>query len=329
MSVLKMADSDDDYDIINCPVCFESYEETGDHIPRLLPCSHTLCEKCTATLLLQDSNSFNCPECLVKHVAHKGVRSYPQNKYILTNIRRTKVFGEEEPKIKGKFEQCKEHRREASLYCNASGCQKLICPVCLLNDHKTHNVVDILYDKEEKVKAIFENLELITKGLKSLGETILAAKQNLQEKYKDCLIKLNNNKEEQIRQISNMFDKLTKDASDQMKKVNRNIDDEVATIVENLVLIDSIRQNTSKETPYNEMRGRLEIIDNIKKTMRSKLSESRTYKYLEYNGTEATKEGAEMLCGHLIQKVADINLAKELYHFNCKGKKGKIINKDL
>ena len=33
------------------PVCFESYEETGDHLPRLLPCTHTLCHTCVSAMI--------------------------------------------------------------------------------------------------------------------------------------------------------------------------------------------------------------------------------------------------------------------------------------
>ena len=32
-----------------CQVCFEEFEETGDHVPRLLPCTYTLCETCGTT----------------------------------------------------------------------------------------------------------------------------------------------------------------------------------------------------------------------------------------------------------------------------------------
>ena len=32
------ADDAEEDDVTNCPVCFEAYEETGDHVPRILPC---------------------------------------------------------------------------------------------------------------------------------------------------------------------------------------------------------------------------------------------------------------------------------------------------
>ena len=78
-----MEDGEDD--ITNCPVCFEDYGETGDHLPRILPCYHTVCEKCIGELLQDDA--LDCPECRVNHLAGNGVKIFPQNRYILTHMR--------------------------------------------------------------------------------------------------------------------------------------------------------------------------------------------------------------------------------------------------
>ena len=72
--------------LLACQICFETFKETGEHIPRLLPCTHTLCETCIGHLV--SDNSLTCPECRVKHSATNGVKSFPQNKYILMNMKR-------------------------------------------------------------------------------------------------------------------------------------------------------------------------------------------------------------------------------------------------
>ena len=78
-----MADSEDD--ITSCPVCFEEYTNEGDHVPRILPCYHTVCEHCIRGLL--SDFSLDCPECRVTHHATHGIKIFPQNRYILTHIR--------------------------------------------------------------------------------------------------------------------------------------------------------------------------------------------------------------------------------------------------
>ena len=37
--------------ILACQICLEDFEEAGDHVPRILPCSHSLCEKCLIQLI--------------------------------------------------------------------------------------------------------------------------------------------------------------------------------------------------------------------------------------------------------------------------------------
>ena len=64
-------------DLINCPVCFEEYRESGNNIPRILPCTHTVCQKCVEELL--QNKELQGPECRVKHPSSKGIVSFPQN----------------------------------------------------------------------------------------------------------------------------------------------------------------------------------------------------------------------------------------------------------
>ena len=90
-------------DVTECPVCFEFYDESGEHVPRLLPCTHTLCENCVRSLLKE--KSLRCPECKTTHQAPNEVLNFPQNKYILILLRKVK---------KGENEQTSERREEGS-----------------------------------------------------------------------------------------------------------------------------------------------------------------------------------------------------------------------
>ena len=76
----------------SCTVCLENYDEEGDHVPRLLPCSHTVCESCIKALIANDYRgndtlSLKCPECRKHHGAPDKEKSFTQNKYILDHIR--------------------------------------------------------------------------------------------------------------------------------------------------------------------------------------------------------------------------------------------------
>lgn len=69
-----------------CPICYGEFAETGGHVPRLLPCSHTFCDTCIRAWL-RGRPALVCPECRQRHPAPHGPRSFPQNKYVLNYVR--------------------------------------------------------------------------------------------------------------------------------------------------------------------------------------------------------------------------------------------------
>ena len=83
---IKMAEAEPS--TTECPICLECYENFGDHIPRLLPCSHTICELCLKNLLGISflANKFNCSECRQEHRTNNGPKTFPENRYILAVI---------------------------------------------------------------------------------------------------------------------------------------------------------------------------------------------------------------------------------------------------
>ena len=125
-------------DITECQICFEKYSDVGYQTPRILPCHHSLCERCIDRILGLGSGRFlECPECRVRHMVSEngGARNLQQNKYILAHISAIKSV---EAKIKAvtSLSVCKEHGREESLFCRHP-CEKPICQTCLLkNFHK-------------------------------------------------------------------------------------------------------------------------------------------------------------------------------------------------
>ena len=133
-----MADRQDSLrHLLSCSVCLEDFEKSGVHIPRLLPCTHTLCEGCIK-LMIQDSR-LECPECRRKHEAKNEEKSFPQNKYLVTQIRKKPEAQEEEQEVVPK---CEEHGKELVLYCREEGCKVPVCPLCVTN-HLKHEIMDI------------------------------------------------------------------------------------------------------------------------------------------------------------------------------------------
>ena len=141
----------------SCPVCTEPYTETGEHLPRLLRCSHTTCERCAERLMRK--TLLVCVECRRRHKAPRGAKSFPQNRYILDIL---KLLKNRPQKDRVLFAQCPEHKRDCSLYCKDVGCNKSICQLCYIRNHKPNDVVDAAQEEKEHLEL---QIDLLTKEI--------------------------------------------------------------------------------------------------------------------------------------------------------------------
>ena len=87
-------------DRLSCQVCFESFQKSGDHVPRILPCRHTLCHKCVGQWIRK--NRLECPECLSTHSILSKQKAFPRDKKILAKVRKKLFLGHEKPSALGK-----------------------------------------------------------------------------------------------------------------------------------------------------------------------------------------------------------------------------------
>ena len=191
-------------DLDDCMICFESYEEAGDLVPRILPCSHTLCEACVKHLLEESTEkrrrspkgraaaAICCPECRVEHPAPEGTRSFPQNKFILSHIRRKRL---DENKQRHPVKKCPKHNQDMILFCRDKTCNKTICPQCLLSEHRFHDVevVDEQKDKAE-LESLVSKIDSLSQRVHSKRNEILAAKQEADRKKAICVKALKDKK---------------------------------------------------------------------------------------------------------------------------------------
>ena len=217
-------------DLTQCPICFESYEENGNRVPRILPCHCTLCEACIRSL--SDGDVLKCPQDREVHKVTKGVLSFSQNKYIITHLKK-------ETKTKtADYDECLAHKLKKILFCTHSSCQKAICPLCMSEEHLTHDVVNAV---AEKKKQLFAQVETLTQKLAKYVDNIGITKKQLDVEFQQMIEKLKERKQE----VAKELDVMASDA------------------IDNIATLEDIREKTAKCTDANQVAEKMDFVEQL------------------------------------------------------------------
>ena len=271
--------------ILACQICLEDFEESGDHVPRILPCSHSLCEKCLKQLI--QGKFVHCPECRNKHKAGNKERTFPQNKYILTNIRRKKEEDEQAKAVK----ICDDHGKELSLYCKK--CLTSICQRCLSRFHRSHDVAEL---EDAERKTLLERIETVVDYLRETKDNIsetnimdLAEQQNNNERVSKIL----NARKKLADMITERFDKLLLDVSRQCLLLQGG--NALTFMDEHLGTLNNIKEKMNTEiVTSDEIRANMQTVASIEE----KLSDQCFV--LKYYISELQRSNdIDRLCGYL------------------------------
>ena len=285
---------------LSCPVCFEDFEENGGHVPRLLPCSHTLCHICIGQLIR--NNRLECPTCRMKHEARNEEINFPQNKYILTMMRRRQRLEGEE--IDGS-RKCPNHGEKEILFCREDGCQKMMCPLCLSEAHLGHKVVAVRDQTKDVLTKLLDSIEITSKRLnKKIGkveevshDVIKKTETNLlqMKKEKDEMVQdLEKKKEEMIKQ----YDGMIRQTEDEANKLREASDNELKAMRDNVTFLKSIKQSIEEEeNTCEDALKKLDTVNGVIKNVQH-LSRTKGYEYSEYVPRQ------EKLVGKLVKRVS-------------------------
>ena len=286
-----MAGCEEINDITTCPVCFETYDLNGDHIPRILPCFHTLCEKCLVELL-QDEESLLCPECRVKHSADNGLKAFPQNKYIVEHIRKIKEIQE------NKFKKCEEHSRDHSLFCQNAECKRPICQLCMIKEHRSHEVEDMAHVLRGKFSTLVGRIDSMVKQVEHNKNLFVLTGAEVEKLYQPCIKNIEECRDKSIEMLHGMFERKIQAIKDSSNKTKTDIEKDIKLTDEKLAFLDNIRKTTTESKSTLEDFAKIEeLIDDI--AMKENASDSvKTYLYPSYVYDRDCYERASKMIGN-------------------------------
>ena len=175
-----------------CPICSKNFENTGNRIPLLLPCSHTFCKRCIE--LVQSKKTVKCYVCGKFQPIPEGSEEFPINKYILPHIR------------KENYDMCTKHGKVAIFFCKEVQCGKGICGTCVVKEHKTHDFVEMADEKKRLLAVLVRRADTLGKELQRRRDNFLKVKEVVWNKNACCLAGLEVSKTETLRKIIKKFD---------------------------------------------------------------------------------------------------------------------------
>ena len=280
-----MADRQDSWrHLLSCSVCLEDFEKSGTHIPRLLPCTHTLCEGCIK-LMIQDMK-LECPECRRKHEARNEEKSFPQNKYLVIQIRNKPEVQQKEPKPEV-VPKCEEHGKELVLYCREEGCKVPVCPLCVAN-HLKHEIMDIETGMKEEIKekmryGFLEEVARVSADLEDRLKQVSAVKESVTKKTEKCLKDI----EKKRAEINQELDSMVKEARDLEVETKLQIDDNASVINEKLLLLDNMKQTVEfgRDLSHQDLVNCREAVEDVAGSNQRFLADTGFYMYPEFKAT--------------------------------------------
>ena len=163
--------------LTHCCVCSFRYTLEGEHVPKILNCTCSLCSMCIDRKLKKSQpNYFDCPQCGAYTACPGGSDSFNDNTYIriyLKSLEKEVLQLQQQQPTQIAKPYCIPHEREISLYCE--NCQDFLCIVCSRNQHQQCDIFGLYEEK------LTENLEEKIKGMKK----ILVERKELLTKEKD------------------------------------------------------------------------------------------------------------------------------------------------
>ena len=261
-----------------CPICSKKFENTGNRIPLLLPCSHTFCKRCIE--LVQSKKTVKCYVCGKFLPIPEGSEEFPINKYILPHIR------------KENYDMCTKHGKVAIFFCKEVQCGNGICGTCVVKEHKTHDFVEMADEKKRLLAVLVRRADTLGKELERRRENFLKVKEVVWNKNACCLAGLEVSKTETLRKIIKKFDEKINFVAYYKNKMDKKIQGEIESLEHRLDFLTK-----AKDTDSTMARRDISLMLS-EVQLWAKEAEKDLYEYYIYDKNPAD-EAADRLCGNI------------------------------
>ena len=213
-------------------------------------------------------------------------RAFPQNKYLLTQIRYKPEVPEKEPKPEI-VPKCEEHDKELVLYCREEGCKVPVCPLCVAN-HLKHEIMDIETGMKEEIKeemrhCFLNEVAQVATDLEDRLKKVCTLKESVTEKTEKCLKDI----EKRRAEINQELDNMVKEATALEVETKLQIDENASVTNEKLLLLDNMKQTVEfgRDLSHEDLMNCREAVEDVAGSNQRFLAETGSYMYPEFKAT--------------------------------------------
>ena len=229
----------------------------------------------------------------MKHEARNEEINFPQNKYILTMMRRRPAAREE-------FRKCRKHDEDEVLFCRETGCQMTIYIRCLSEAHLGHKAVALKDETKNLLAKLLKNIEITSKELNAKIKKFQDVNQDAAKKTETSLLQIRKEKDEMIQRLNKerdemnqcldrkkeemikQYDGMTRWAEDNKIKLNEASGNELTAMRDNVELLNSIKETVEEgENTHEDALKMLDTVGGVTENAEH-LPRVNTYEYSEY-----------------------------------------------
>ncbi|KAK3103348.1 hypothetical protein FSP39_018650 [Pinctada imbricata] len=266
---------------LTCGTCLCVYD-SGEHTPKLLPCSHTVCRNCLERIIaaqLHDTGYFRCPICR-EHIGipRGGVGTLPPS-YIVNQL--LDLMSQQRRDV---IPKCSTHSTQELLFCET--CDSVFCTLCSGGLHNgagasQHTVIPFSIAIKRMSEILLYKAHLCIKNLNNAYDNVSAEMQNLEASVEKTVEAINRS----FQDLIGLVDKRRHECLQWVRKVR---EDKRKILREQLDLIQSEKDKVQGECDGLQFQVEVRNITkkigdlNEKLDATSTLSEPRENSFLKY-----------------------------------------------
>ena len=216
---------------------------------------------------------------------------------------------------KPKMEMCKVHNRQISFFCNNPSCQKEICQLCMIEEHKKHEFLDLQNLQDERRRILLANTESLKKDIQKNKSDLLQTKDILSENLKTCTKRIGEEKNNKVntvtRIVAQKYDQLLESVTSTKTEEIQTIENDVKIFDQQISELEDIEENMDGEAnKLEDIESKNKLFNDIVAQMREK-SAPRCYKNFDHREKQVTTQEVENLCGEVEEKKIHIQMFKD------------------